>query len=230
MVLQWFSRPWNLLLPGVREGIVHGLFTASRAAGAGHGGREAPAPSRRPPQRGSDRRAACGRTGAGGPLRENRDSRAPHDSVRETPIASRLPHGALQTSAHRHVAQGSATKGLQVLPQRGALGGCRRGCRRVDIAAALLLVAQTPLGSRRVSITRTADRPGGCARRSRMSSANARLPRANTAFMISRSRRERRSVSDRCRFDKPSSKQACCTKKEPPAHAGGSCSCSRVDA
>ena len=217
------------------------MFTASRAAGAGHGGREAPAPSRRPPQRGSDRRAACGRTGAGGPLRENRDSRAPHDSVRETPIASRLPHGALQTSAHRHVAQGSATKGLQVLPQRGALGGCRRGCRRVDIAAALLLVAQTPLGSRRVSITRTADRPGGCARRSRMSSANARLPRANTAFMISRSRRERRSVagvgmrwlsadSGICRFGKPSSKQACCTKKEPPAHAGGSCSCSRVDA
>lgn len=51
-----------------------------------------------------------------------------------------------------------------------------------------------PFFSRRASITLTAECEGGFAKRSRIPSANARFRSANTAFMISRSRRERRSI------------------------------------
>src|SRR5687767_286691 len=62
-----------------------------------------------------------------------------------------------------------------------------------------------PFFSSRASITRTDESLGGDVSLERISSAEARLPRAKSAFMISRSRRVRRSPSlfaicDRCRI------------------------------
>src|SRR5687768_15363023 len=75
-------------------------------------------------------------------------------------------------------------------------------------------------------MTRTEESLGGAVNFARISSADARFPRAKTAFMISRSRRVRRSVGgfgicDSCRILDATDVacqpgRVCGTKKEPP--------------
>ena len=120
---------------------------------------------------------------------------APASSRPPSPSSSSSVQVSISDEGRHHLAEGSLEKRPDVLLERGAArGGVGRG-RRIEVAQAVLLGAAGSLSPPARPTSRGLPvQPVALASRARMSSADALFLSANRAFMISRSRRDRRSV------------------------------------